>query len=128
MVYLPLRRANLPTLLNLFDFGDAVMSMGKRASTNVAPQALFMMNSEFVAQRARNLASSLMSEESDEARRVQRAYLITLNRRAQEKELQAGVSYVRGFREEFSNSPADLDPWYSFCRILMGSNDFIYVD
>ncbi len=128
MVYLPLRRANLPTLLNLFDFGDAVMSMGKRASTNVAPQALFMMNSEFVAQRARNLASSLMGEKSDEARRVQRAYLITLNRSAQEEELQAGVSYVRGFREEFSNSATDLDAWYSFCRILMGSNDFIYVD
>ena len=56
MVYLPLRRANLPTLLNLFDFGDATTSMGKRAHTNVAPQALFMMNSEFVADRARNLA------------------------------------------------------------------------
>ncbi len=128
MVYLPLRRANLPTLLNLFDFGDAVMSMGKRASTNVAPQALFMMNSEFVAQRARNLASSLMGKESDEARRVQRIYLITLNRRAREEELQAGANYVRGFREAFSNSAADLDAWYSFCRILMASNEFIYVD
>ncbi len=128
MVYLPLRRANLPTLLNLFDFGDAVMSMGKRVSTNVAPQALFMMNSEFVAQRARNLASSLMGEESDEARRVQRAYLITLNRRAQEEELQAGMGYVRGFRKRFSDSTTDLEAWHSFCRILMGSNDFIYVD
>ena len=128
MVYLPLRRANLPTLLNLFDFGDAVMSMGKRASTNVAPQALFMMNSEFVALRARNLASSLMGEESDEARRVQRAYLITLNRSAQNEELQAGVSYVRGFGANFPNSATDLDAWYSFCRILMASNDFIYVD
>ena len=87
-----------------------------------------MMNSEFVAQRARNLASSLMGEESDEARCVQRAYLITLNRRAQEEERQAGVSYVRGFREKFSHSATDLDAWYSFCRILMASNDFIYVD
>ena len=33
MVYLPLRRANLPTLLNLFDFGDAVTSMGAPAPT-----------------------------------------------------------------------------------------------
>ena len=45
-VYLPLRRANLPSLLNLFDFGDATMVNGKRQSTNVAPQALFMMNSD----------------------------------------------------------------------------------
>ena len=47
-MYLPLRRANLPSLLNLFDFGDAATVMGKRQSTNVAPQALFMMNSGFV--------------------------------------------------------------------------------
>ena len=52
-VYLPLRRANLPSLLNLFDFGDATTVTSKRANTNVAPQALFMMNSEFVEQRAR---------------------------------------------------------------------------
>ena len=128
MVYLPLRRANLPTLLNLFDFGDAVTSTGKRASTNVAPQALFMMNSEFVAKRARNLASSLMDSEVDESRLVQRAYRITLNRQADEKELHAGVSYVRNFRDEFSDSLTDQDAWYSFCRILMASNDFIYVD
>src|SRR5262249_3781945 len=40
-VYLPLRRANLPTLLNLFDFGDATTMSGKRLLTNVATQALF---------------------------------------------------------------------------------------
>src|SRR6185503_15378310 len=32
-VYLPLRRANLPTLLNLFDFGDATTMSGKRQLT-----------------------------------------------------------------------------------------------
>ena len=35
-VYLPLRRANLPTYLNLFDFGDATTMSGKRQLTNVA--------------------------------------------------------------------------------------------
>jgi uncharacterized protein DUF1553 len=42
-IYLPLRRSNLPTLLALFDFGDAVSTGGSRARTNVAPQALFML-------------------------------------------------------------------------------------
>ena len=30
-VYLPLRRSNLPTLLKLFDFGDATTTHGKRS-------------------------------------------------------------------------------------------------
>ena len=51
-VYLPLRRSNLATLLTLFDFGDGTTSTEIRAQTNVAPQALFMMNSKFVAERA----------------------------------------------------------------------------
>src|SRR5258708_19369170 len=48
-VYLPLRRSNLPSVLTLFDFGDATTPGEGRSHTNVAPQALYMMNSEFVA-------------------------------------------------------------------------------
>ncbi|MEZ5364608.1 MAG: DUF1553 domain-containing protein [Bryobacterales bacterium] len=40
-IYLPLRRANLPPLLNLFDFGDAATPMGKRAATNASPRRRF---------------------------------------------------------------------------------------
>ncbi len=61
-MYLPLRRANLPTLLNLFDFGDATTEIGKRSLTNVAPQALFMMNSEFVIERAKNIAQAVLDD------------------------------------------------------------------
>jgi hypothetical protein len=68
LVYVPLRRANLPALLNLFDFGDATTSTGKRMLTNVAPQALFMMNSGFVSERARNLAAALDDKQASLAR------------------------------------------------------------
>ena len=129
MVYLPLRRANLPTLLNLFDFGDATTSMGKRSHTNVAPQALFMMNSEFVADRARNLATRLEKEETDSAKRIDRAYIITLNRMPEAEERQAALAYLGDFTGKFGRPEGSgLDALGSFCRILMGSNDFMYVD
>ena len=129
MVYLPLRRSNLPTLLNLFDFGDATTSMGKRTHTNVAPQALFMMNSEFVAERARNLATWLGKEESESAKRVDRVFLITLNRMPEPEEREAALAYMGDFTGRFGGPQASgLDAWGSFCRILMGSNDFMYVD
>ena len=128
MVYIPLRRANLPTMLNLFDFGDAVTSIGKRPVTNVAPQALFMMNSEFVAERAGNLADQLLATAGwSEADRVREAYMRVLSREPDASELDGAMSYVAGFASRSEDESA-RDAWQSYCRILLASNDFIYVD
>ena len=128
MVYLPLRRANLPTLLNLFDFGDAVTSLGRRPVTNVAPQALFMMNSDFVENRAGNLADQLL-EASDwsESDRVRQAYLSILTREPDSAELDGAMSYLGGFSSRFEGATSQ-EAWQSYCRILLASNNFIYVD
>ena len=129
LVYLPLRRANLPTLLNLFDFGDATTTLGKRSGTNVAPQALFMMNSDFVATRARNLAQTLLDDSGPgHAQRLERAYLITLNRRPESYEVESGLAYLDRLGSEPSDSMEDLDAWQSLCRVLMASNEFIYLE
>jgi hypothetical protein len=129
MVYVPLRRANLAPLLNLFDFGDATTSMDRRSQTNVAPQALFMMNSGFVAERARNVASMLLGDQqADDAGRVERAYVLTLNRKPAEAEIDSALTYVKSFEQKFDGSRAPLDAWQSLCRILMSSNDFMYLD
>lgn len=125
-VYLPLRRANLPALLNLFDFGDAVTSQGKRALTNVAPQALFMMNSSFVADRARSLAGQLL-DDPDASARVRQAYLRTLNRAPDPSEIDQALTYIQSLDKKFDRF-SELDAWESYCRILMASNEFIYVD
>jgi hypothetical protein len=126
-VYLPLRRANLPTLLNLFDFGDATTVTGKRSLTNVAPQALFMMNSEFVAERALNVAQSVGSGGAGPAQRMERAYWKILDRPPSAGEVDAGLTYIDSFRKKFAKA-SELDAWQSFCRILLASDDFIYVD
>ncbi len=129
MIYLPLRRANLPTLLNLFDFGDAVTSLDKRPQTNVAPQALFMMNSEFVAEHARNVAQALLDQPGlSDGERLERAYLRTVNRRPDGSEIDAALTYLDDFKHKFEDSISELDAWQSFCRILLASNEFIYVD
>ena len=129
MVYVPLRRANLPALLNLFDFGDATTASGKRPHTTVAPQALFMMNSEFVDQRSENLAKELLDESSgDAARRAERAYLITLNRKPEAAEVDQALTYVANVRNTVDGKPSPHGAWKSLLRILIASNDFIYVD
>jgi hypothetical protein len=129
MVYLPLRRSNLPALLNLFDFGDAATPMEKRPLTNVAPQALFMMNSEFVAERSRNLAQSLLDDASlSDASRIERAYLRTLNRRPGAEEIDTALTYLAGLKSRFGDAAGASEAWRSLCRILIASNEFVYVD
>jgi len=128
-VYLPLRRANLPTLLNLFDFGDATTASGKRQLTNVATQALFWLNSDFLNERAQKVAKSLLDQkELNDAARIEAAYARILNRHPDNDEVNQALSYVAGFKQKFAGEKADQKAWQSLCRVLMSSNDFVYVD
>ncbi|MEM1249032.1 MAG: DUF1549 and DUF1553 domain-containing protein, partial [Acidobacteriota bacterium] len=125
-VYLPLRRSNLPSLLNLFDFGDAVTTQGKRQLTNVAPQALFMMNSEFVHRQAKRLADRLLETDGQPSEIAASLYLATLNRSATADETSELLAYID--RLQTSHGLAAGEAWASAGRVLLSSNEFIYVD
>ena len=118
-VYLPLRRSNLPTVLNLFDFGDATTTLEARSRTNVAPQALFMMNSEFVRERATTLAELTLKASDNPQQRVETAYLKVLSRRPSTAEIASALDYVNGAGDR---------GWPSLYRVLLASNEFVYVD
>lgn len=123
LVYLPLRRSNLPSMLNLFDFGDATTSNEGRTQTNVAPQALFMMNSLFVAERAQTIAAALLSDRRlDDAGRVQSAYRKIVNRAPAGTFVDDALRYVRGFPGGQSEAA-----WTSLIRTMIASNEFLYV-
>lgn len=126
-VYLPLRRANLPALLNLFDFGDATTPAGKRQLTTVATQALFWMNSDFLTERSKKFAQALLElKDRSDAERAKLAYLRIVNREASEEEIRGAAAYVSGYQQKYAKDA--LSAWQSFCRVLMSSNDFIYLD
>jgi len=127
-VYLPLRRANLPALFNLFDFGDATTPNGKRNVTNIAPQALFLMNSKFVSDQADLVAKSVLGDATlDGKQRAERIYMRVLNRPASAAEVDNALSYAASFRQRFPKMQ-EADAWQSMTRILLASNEFIYVD
>jgi hypothetical protein len=126
-VYLPLRRSNLATLLTLFDFGDGTTSTEIREQTNVAPQALFMMNSKFVAERSQSLAQLLLKTETADEHRVDRAWYKILGREPTPDEAAASLRYVKGFPAKTSDDSGRLLAWTSLCRTLIASNDFIYM-
>ncbi len=128
-VYLPLRRANLPALLNLFDFGDATTVNGRRQLTNVPTQALFWLNSDFLAERSTNLANILLAPRDEtETQRIGQTYLLILGRRPSLEEKTSATRYLAGYRTRFSPRRTDREAWASLTRVLLATNDFNYID
>jgi hypothetical protein len=131
-LYSWVRRSNLPALLTLFDYGDATTPGSGRSRTNVAPQALFILNSDFVANQALGYARKLQAGSSRSTReKIARAYMDILNRPASSDELAEMTDYLATFREtgqRQSLADPELSAWQSFCFILMASNEFLYLD
>ena len=128
-IYLPLHRHKLPSLLTLFDFGDAAQSSGKRAQSDIAPQALYLMNSGFVHSRSRALAEHLFADDDhDDDARVERAYLIALTRKPTPRELKSALYFIEKHPAKPNDSGPRAAAWRSFCKMLMISNEFHYVN
>ena len=86
-VYLPRVRNVMPEMLDLFDAPDASMVSGARDITANPLQALFMINSPFVAEQSASFASRIAAV--DAARQIDWAWMAALSRlpTAREREL-----------------------------------------
>jgi cytochrome c553 len=133
-IYLPVVRSALFDVFQAFDFADPSVLNGKRQSTTVAPQALFMMNSKFVAEQSRRMAERLFAEEpSDDATRVARAWRLAYSRPPSTDEVASSLNYVdtysRQYRLKFPDrSDVELRSWQSLCRAIMAANEFLFVE
>ena len=117
-IYLPLMRNKLPNLLGLFDFGDATTANGKRSVTNVAPQALYLMNSDFARDAADAIVEAL---DGSACERVEQAYRRVLSRPPTVEESDRAAAYARAYSAE---RPA----WASLCKMLLASNEYHFVE
>ncbi len=97
--------------------------------TNVAPQTLFMMNSEFVYDNSRKLAETLLAmKDATDSQRMELAYIRVLNRRPNAQEIDNGLSYIKRYANKYPGSSAELSGWQSYCHILIASDEFVYLD
>lgn len=124
-VYLPVMRDQLPDVLRLFDFAEPSLVTGKRDSTNVPPQSLYLMNSDFIRARAAALAKRISEEAGSSGERVNIAFQRCFNRAPNEEE----KTLVDAFFNE--PLPEGVDPekesekrLVDFCQALLASADF----
>ena len=62
-LYLPIARNVLPDSLAIFDFADPAAPLGAREATIVPPQALYLLNSEFIERHAARIAAVVLQAE-----------------------------------------------------------------
>ena len=128
-LYIPVRRGSIPTVLATFDYGDATTSSEGRPRTNVAPQALFMMNSRFVVEQARAFSKRLLDDASlTDAQRIERAYLMALTRKPESGEVDSALTYIGEIEKKIGGADAHAAAWQSFCHVLMSTNEFLYLN
>ena len=94
-VYGLIDRQNLPGVFRTFDFASPDASTPQRFNTTVPQQALFMMNSPFVIDRARALvATPPFQQPSASEPQIHDLYQRVLARRAEPGEVDLGLRFV----------------------------------
>jgi hypothetical protein len=133
-LYLPVVRSALFELFQAFDFADPSVQAGRRDTTTVAPQALFMMNSQLVTEQMKAWSGRLLAEASvDDAGRVGIVYETALGRPPTNEETVAALAYVERFRQTLAARGKAADEahraaWESLCRATVATNEFLFID
>ncbi len=121
-LYLPVFRNALPEMLTLFDFADPSRVVGMRNQSTVAPQALFLMNHEFVRERARAAAQRWVeAQPSPDTARLEGLGQATLGR-------PLTVAEESVLRASLQQADDPLDGWAGVFHALFSSLDFRYLE
>ncbi len=102
--------------LDTFDCPDPSVTTPKRAATTTPLQALALMNNALVFSLANSFADRMQREAGDmTAAQVKLAWLVAYGREADEREVQLSSHFV------------EAHGLASLCRVILNSNEFLYV-
>lgn len=132
-VYLLMLRNSMPPELTPFNLPDATTITGKRDSSTLATQSLYLLNNTFLVAQSRRFADRVQKAAVDEAQRVQFAYRSALGRSATATEMQRASDFLRETDSMLVSTQNDenqrlSDAWAAFCQALLASNELRYVD
>ena len=116
--------------LTLFDGADPNATTPERQETTVPTQALYVLNSPFFHEQAGKLTDRLLAE-PDPANRLALAFRSAFKRPPTAAERDRARQFLTAYTRELSDAPAAQRPrlaWAAWVRVLLGSNEFIYLD
>ena len=121
-VYLYVKRSFPMPMLTMFDAPDSSQSCSRRDITTVAPQALAMLNSEFMSEQSRRLGERLR-EDSDAGPEqwIHNAWRLALGRVPNANETAVAAKLFEG-----RSDPGEALP--QLALLVLNLNEFLYVD
>ena len=93
-LYIFMQRSLLPPIMTTFDLPDSTLSCGQRDATTVAPQALSLLNNDFVHRRSLSLAEQAISGSALENDRVTHIWQAVFGRSPTSDELALSSAHV----------------------------------
>ncbi|HST20040.1 MAG TPA: DUF1553 domain-containing protein [Blastocatellia bacterium] len=131
-VYIFVKRSVLVPLIEVFDCPVTTVSAPVRSVSTVSPQALALLNNEFVLEQSGYFAERIKRETGANLKaQITRAFQIALSRRPDAKEMQWSLEFIKsqsaGYAERKNEKP-DEAALRDFCHALINLNEFLYVD
>ncbi len=123
-VYLPVFRNRMPDLFTVFDFPDPNLSVGRRNVSTLSTQALFLMNSPFIRERARAAAERLVAETDNAGQRIELLYQRGLVGLRHPPNM---IRLCDSWSADAVAAREELDSWTDVCQAVICSLDFRYV-
>lgn len=123
-MYGTIHRREMSTMLLTHDFPDPASHSPRRHATTTALQGLYVLNGPLLADQSAGLIERVERESSGDAvDRLRRLYALLFQREPSQIEAEIGLAFVNG------QAPEDRSAkWKQFAHVLLGSNEFLYVD
>ena len=118
-------RHRLNELLRLFDFPDPNITAAARPVTTVPLQQLFVLNSDFMMNRARALSARVESEmDGTIEEKIQKVFELLYGRVPDDADVALGIEFL-----EVVGTETDMkNAWDQYALALLSANEFMFVD
>jgi hypothetical protein len=130
-IYLITLRLKRHPMLGLFDGADPNATTPGRDTSTVPTQALYFLNDPIFHNCAENFARRANSAGDRDEQRLNAACQIAFQRTATAAEHQRAAKFLADAQAQLTEVPAadrNLAAWVALSRVLLGSNEFIYLD
>ena len=121
-VYFFIKRSKLIPTMMLFDWPEHLVSIGRRSSTTIAPQALMFMNSPQGRSYAEGFAKRLAGKPPAEA--VIAAYRLAVGRKPADAERTLAVEFLARQAEAYTKTGKDEAARLALTRFLSDADEF----
>lgn len=128
-IYLLTQRLFRHSILDHFDGPDRNSTTAQRRASNVPSQALFLMNSKFVRERAEALARNLQSVDADRER-LNVLFMKAFGRTPEPNEMDSLLNFLSGYRsanEAATDGKLNAE-LIAVSRTVLTSNEFFFID